>query len=870
MVRLKCKGMKKVMTDLLVRVCAKTIVEEAYLGVLTRNADPIGLASYSNALKNRLSLASLLGELSNSNEHWQNSFSSHFADLLASIYQGLLEREPQGFEIENYASGLSDPSGLVSPGALATVLADVARSDEGWNKTLEHRADSIVRTVFQGLLGREPEAAVLQHYASHVKATHDLGGLLAAIAGSDEYWKTSLRVHANELVGAFYRELLGQEPDGDFIYTQTLVLTELGDPEKAFSQLAHSDAFWQKIFSERAHELAKNIERGIFEGPASVDRVEDYAELLRTGPDGLVHALLLAINSEAHREQWLRRHADELVQTAFTSLLGREAEPEALRAYSNRIRSTHALGNVLTDIAHSDEAWQRQLANHADVLITMIYEVVLRRRPDPAETERLRLEYHSLSDFASFLEDLLAGEEFQARQFVGTQQDHELSMKLVDALYRGLLNRPAEKKAQQLYAANVKSADDLASLASILCKSLEFNNIHRKAQGEPPPSPGTWHPVVARIEALYMRHLKRPASRRELAQHLMEERPGWEIEKQLMFNTPERPGTLRVLIFGAYGNGNIGDAYQALAVRAHLMANFSDRPVEVFACSLLCSSEYAYPAAYKLAPEAILDIDLVNSFDYLIVGGGGLLAHPHDPLADRAWSQRIYTPIILLAVGATLAEVARHQPLLSQALHVIGRDASSVAALASVRPDVRLAADPILSLGGIEGLLSSEISSRRPVIHYDVLWILKYPDGAEDYALLREIRGYIRQTSEKKHLIVGVEPAMDGVMVEEFEAMSVVLTESLDGLADLIKQSAHVFSMRYHGAIFALLLGRQVIGASQSKLRNLAERFGAPAAYLENASEVRQDMWARAMTATHEQLVSLNAEFTETLTGLGG
>ncbi|MGZ5120123.1 MAG: polysaccharide pyruvyl transferase family protein [Burkholderiales bacterium] len=861
--------MKKVMTDLLVRVCAKTIVEEAYLGVLARNVDPVGLASYSSALKSRLGLAGLLGELSNSNEHWENCFSSHFADLLASIYQGLLEREPQRFEIEKYGSGLGDPSGLVSPGALAPVLADVAGSDERWNKTLEHRADGIVRTVFHRLLGREPEAAVIQHYAGQVKATHDLGGLLAAIAGSDEYWQTSLRAHASELVGAFYRDLLGQEPDSDFMSTQALVLAELGDPEKAFSQLARSDAFWQKIFSERAHELAKSVEQGIFEGPANADRVEHHAALLRTGPDGLIRALLLAINSEAHREQWLRRHADELVQTAFTSLLGREAEPEALRAYSNRIRSTHALGNVLTDIVHSDEAWQRQLGNHADVLITMIYEVVLRRRPDPAETERLRFECRSLSDFASLLEDLLEGEEFQARQFIGTQQDHELSMKLVDALYRGLLNRPAEKKAQQLYAANIKSADDLASLASILCKSLEFNDVHRKAQGGPPPSPGTWHPVVARIEALYMRYLKRPATRLELAQHLMQERPVWEIEQQLIFNRLERPGTLRVLIFGAYGNGNIGDAYQALAVRAHLMANFSDRPIEVFACSLLCSSEYAYPAAYKLSPKAILDIELVNSFDYLIVGGGGLLAHPHDPLADKAWSQHIYTPIILLAVGATLAEVARHQPLLSQALHVFGRDASSVAALASVRPDVRLAADPILSLGGIDGLLSSEISSREPVIHYDVLWILKYPAGEQDYALLREIGEYMRQTSEKKHLIVGIEPAMDGVMAEEFEGMPVVLTESLDGLADLIKQSARVFSMRYHGAIFALSLGRQVIGASQAKLRDLAERFGAPAAYLENASELRPDMWVRAMTATHEQLGSLNAEFTQTLSGLG-
>jgi hypothetical protein len=160
------------------------------------------------------------------------------------------------------------------------------------------------------------------------------------------------------------------------------------------------------------------------------------------------------------------------------------------------------------------------------------------------------------------------------------------------------------------------------------------------SRASPAPA-GYWSPVVARIEALYLRHLKRPVSARELAQHIMDETPVWEVEKQLLANAAPRRGPLRVLLFGAYGNGNMGDAYQALAVRAHLAAHFAHRSIEVSACSLLCSSDYAYPPEFTLRPESILDVELVNSYDYLVIGGGGLLAHPPHWQSNRGASASI-------------------------------------------------------------------------------------------------------------------------------------------------------------------------------------------------------------------------------------
>lgn len=721
--------------------------------------------------------------------------------------------------------------------------------------------EPMVAAAYRGLLGREPDSSGAHTYARILVEQRDLASLIAGLADSDEFRQRQLMARAPETAHALVRGLLGDDSGSAIAEELATILAERGDLGMAVSHLSHSDALWGRIFAERAQELVHAIGRGIGDGLADGPQLEECAAFLHTGPIGLVDALLCAANSQQHWEWALGRHADELVALAFSSLLGRAAEPEAVGTYNHRIRSTDAFGGVLADIAYSDEAWRRQLEHHAADLIAMIFAGVLERAPNESETERWRAGCFSMPGLTGLLRFLLEGEEFQARQFSGAQPEHGLSMQLVDALYRGLLDRPADTEGQQSFAAFIKCAGDLASVATIMRDSPEFEHVYNKVHGESPAPAGSWSPVVARIEALYLRHLKRPVSARELGQHITDESPVWKVEEQLLANAPARRGPLRVLLFGAYGNGNMGDAYQALAVRAHLAAHFSHRSIEVSACSLLCSSDYAYPPEFTLRPESILDVELVNSYDYLVIGGGGLLAHPHDPLAEQTWCERIHTPIILLAVGATAAEVARHHPLLGQALHVIGRDASSVAALATVRPDVLLAPDPILCLGGIEHLLSPHSADQVPASGPDVLWVLKYPANAGDRALLARIRAYMAETGESRHLVVGIEPALDTVLADQFDGVPLVLTESLDELANLIHQAGRVFSMRYHGAIFALLMDRQVLGASQSKLRDLAARLDAPAAYLESAARIGPDMWRCAMAATPEQLSSMNAEF---------
>jgi hypothetical protein len=96
---------------------------------------------------------------------------------------------------------------------LASLLAEIAGSDEHWRKTLEARAMELVRLLYRGLLEREPEPEELEIYSKKLEGQHDLIALLAEIVGSDEHWKRQYGRRAHQVVAEAYRAILGREPD---------------------------------------------------------------------------------------------------------------------------------------------------------------------------------------------------------------------------------------------------------------------------------------------------------------------------------------------------------------------------------------------------------------------------------------------------------------------------------------------------------------------------------------------------------------------------------------------------------------------------------------------------------------------------------
>ena len=458
--------------------------------------------------------------------------------------------------------------------------------------------------------------------------------------------------------------------------------------------------------------------------------------------------------------------------------------------------------------------------------------------------------------------DIAQSEEHKARYL----SFKNYAASAVESVYQGLLSRPVDSSGVASYEKEINTVEDLIKVIVAVKNSDEYISSFGKQNSNLDNSNmSIWGKRSDHINSLYQRYKGRPVLAKELALHISNEEPIWEIHRNFLNSFTPKNKKPRILIFGAYGNGNLGDTYQALAVSAHIKSNWLLKDADIFACSLLINSDYPFPEGQKLASKAILDIDLVNSFDYLVIGGGGLLAHPHDPLSDENWVKRLNVPIILLGVGASIDLLPLHEALLEHAVYVSARDVESIAAIGSLRKDVIPAPDPILSISSMDTLVELDRTSTSSAKKSDVLWILKHPSNDHDKKILASILTNIQNDCDKIHTIVAIEPNLDKVLDDYFKDTQIFYIETLSELLNHIKNTSVIFSMRYHGAIFSLLLKCQTFGSSQSKIKELFSVIGAHNAYIDHADDICRVFDISEIIPNFNHLANFQSQFQKSL-----
>jgi hypothetical protein len=258
---------------------------------------------------------------------------------------------------------------------------------------------------------------------------------------------------------------------------------------------------------------------------------------------------------------------------------------------------------------------------------------------------------------------------------------------------------------------------------------------------------------------------------------------------------------MRVLLIGAYANGNLGDAYQADAI-ARLVREIA--PDASVASSSPSGRALPYPASnHEPLPRGVVDdVDALNEFDLILVGGGGLLAAKHRPLNEAAWVEGISVPLCAVSVGVAAPTADLCAPFIQRCDLFSVRDGFSFAAAAPYRDDLVITKDALLV----------ESSTRRPPTSRDsVLWVPgKLTEASKPfYRRLRET-GII---DTERDTIASFNEASDrNSGFEETFGDGVRYLTTLPQFDALASSTEFVVSERYHGCIFSLRAGAACLG----------------------------------------------------------
>lgn len=244
-------------------------------------------------------------------------------------------------------------------------------------------------------------------------------------------------------------------------------------------------------------------------------------------------------------------------------------------------------------------------------------------------------------------------------------------------------------------------------------------------------------------------------------------------------------GRRPILLFGAFGNANLGDRMMAQTV-AQKLEQRGD--ILCFAYSELASADYPFPAGRRLSSADMpLNLRVMALFDAMVIGGGGLLSYTHEPLWDSVWPHTLSTPYGILSCGVGSPLDDRLINLVRSARAVSARDEQGRAELAHWNKDALLCPDPLLAFHPMGDERSTPGKGR--------LFILRAP--LADWHL--QLRNYLRPDDA----VAVFEAHVDHAIISTFDNVAAI--NDSRQFIKFAKNFELVVTERFHGAILALL-----------------------------------------------------------------
>jgi hypothetical protein len=333
------------------------------------------------------------------------------AELVTAAYLGILGRLPDAAGLKAHCAELGWPR-MKAAKSLSELLASIARSPERWKRSLEQRADEVVRAAFWGVLRREPLEQELKTLTAQLRKSGSFSGLLTNLASSQEHWEQLLTARAEELTLELYRRLFGRDPASGVLTRHAGQLKTQRDLAGLLSAVGASQEFWERQIAHRAEELVRMAFRSLLRREPEEEALKAYAAQLKEHKN-LEEILRAITQSPEHLDGVQRDGAEQLVRIAFRSLLNREPEEAALQAYAGGLRQGQSLAEMLASISRSQEHWELLLQEHAEAVVRGLFGALLKREPDSAGLAGHAEQLRATRDFAAVTATIANSREHQ-------------------------------------------------------------------------------------------------------------------------------------------------------------------------------------------------------------------------------------------------------------------------------------------------------------------------------------------------------------------------------------------------------------------------------------------------------------------------
>ena len=291
------------------------------------------------------------------------------------------------------------------------------------------------------------------------------------------------------------------------------------------------------------------------------------------------------------------------------------------------------------------------------------------------------------------------------------------------------------------------------------------------------------------------------------------------------------------ILFGAYGNGNLGDAEQARWISYFLKQSGLSK--EYITSTSWESRDYSYPFSERKLPfNAILDPERLCNVSMVVIGGGGLLATPHFPLHSERWLDfiiRCKVPYVLWSIGGTNAHLndanfrAAYDSLLANASLVSARDEESYLAIRRIRSDVILLEDPVYAAT----IQPSQSCFDGDKVHA----ILKHPANDCETKFVNIMKMNYQYFMDKGLTVSFLEPSNPNERKTMADFPGCRTATTIDELDHILAGVSLGVTMRLHGAAVMARNRLKLIGVCQPKIRALLERCGIKDQFFDDGFE---------------------------------